>query len=262
MKCEIFQGERPLPASKVIKLNAAPTAIEGLSEGRFAVATANALIVLNAANGAIEANRATTVSSMVWDGSQLRTLSAGDIVTWDSGLNEVRRQRASEGSSVLAARGDTIIQLAPATQRAYAVLDTTAPAPVVAEAPTPTTPAPSEGLVIAEAEPVEPVEKEAEPVVIAAEPMPGEEENDAVIEEAPAVDQVPEPESAPVVAEAEATETPPAPVASDDAMDTETETAVADDTVADPAIEATKPAVIPGGVRRNPISTAASRADS
>lgn len=208
----IYTGNRTAPDT-VVQLPGSPLALAGLGEGVFAVATDTALLLLDAENGGMLAERGIAVRSLAADGRRLYALTSDTVVVFDGELNEIDRVALSGPADRIVAAQGFCAGLSPAAETwqfwnksGLTIRERTAPAPAhetpvrvveaqpVAEAtprvveaqpaeqpPTPATPKSTEQAEADEAPPSEPEPPAGEapapqPAEAPAAPAPEEEE--------------------------------------------------------------------------------------
>ena len=126
-----------------VPLNDAPMAVAPLANGRFAVATASRLLIVDARTRAITAETALAAKSVCADGGRLFALTQEAVLVLNPALENVQSTLlASAGATVVAACGDFVMALSPGARLWQAT--GRLPQPVAAD----------KGLVVVEAEPV------------------------------------------------------------------------------------------------------------
>ena len=156
-----------------IALGAAPAAAAALDDGRFALALASGIVVVDPQTRKVTAQASTVARDLFASGGRVLALEDDAVTVFTSDLDRVERIALPGSGLALTAASDFIVVLAPKTRAWYACgppPEFEPAAAVVAEPVEPESP-PKGGLVVVEAEPVDAPQAEPEPQPAPPEPV-------------------------------------------------------------------------------------------
>jgi len=160
-----------------IALGAAPAAAAALDDGRFAVALASGIVVVDPQTRKVTAQASAVARDLFASGGRLLALEEDAVEVFTSNLERVERIALPGPGVALTAASDFIVVLSPRTRAWYACgkpPEFEPPATVVAEPVEPESP-PKTGLVVVEAEPIDAPQAQPEPQPAPPEPVGGPE---------------------------------------------------------------------------------------
>jgi len=154
-----------LSAKGVVVLDAAPAAVAGLGNGRFAVAAGPSLLVIEGASGKVVDRTSCSARDLVAERDRLYALAGSEVSVFGRGLEAESRIEVPQQATGLAANSGQLVVLAPKSGQYYAyagsLMAETVAALVVETIPA--EPVPAVEPVAAETTPPAPVE-EKQPV--------------------------------------------------------------------------------------------------